>query len=255
MSESRKFGIFGIVLAVLILIAIGIYLLPNKSEYKLYYIGREGCQWCQAFKPNIESIKQKYGIDYEYIDYEKISSDELKDYLNKFEVDYDDFGTPTIALMKGEEFIASNVGYLSEQALYSFLKKNGALSGDFITSYKNLKYINFDDYEEIVESADKQFVVIAQDDCAGCEEAQEYLNTLAKEQGLKVNYFNVEFETSDQYNYFYNSYEFIKNALDEENLYTPTFIVVENNKVIDSLSQYTSEDDLKKLLKENGLIK
>ena len=257
MNEIKKISIVGIVLAVMILIVVGIHLLPNKNDedYMIYYIGREGCQWCQAFKPNIDSIKEKYGIDYEYIDYEKISSDEFRDYLDKFEVDYDDFGTPTIAIMKGDKFIASQVGYLSEHQLYRFLKNNDAITGEYISKYKNIEYIDFYDYKEIVESNDKQFIVIAQDGCSGCEEAQEYLDSLAKEQDLKVKYFEVEFETQDDYDYFYNSYEFIKKSLDDENLYTPTFMVVENKKVIDSLSQYTSEENLNSLLKKNGLIK
>ena len=267
MSETKKLTIVGIVLAVLFAIGIGIYAFDknggnkqysstsSKNEYKIYYLGRAGCGYCQMFQPNIDSIKKNYNIDYEYIDIEKISSQELADYLKKFNVNSDEFGTPTIAIMKGDELISSHIGYLSEQALYNYLKSNNAITGDYISPYPNLKYINFDDYKQIVESNDKQLVVIAQEGCTGCDEAQEVLNTLAKEQGLKVNYYNVSFETEDDYNYFYNSYEYIKKALDNETLYTPTFMIVENKKVIDALEKYESKDALTNLLKKNGLIK
>ena len=274
MSEVKKLTIVGIVLAILFSFSILIYALDKKddvktntssktntstkattSEYMVYYLGREGCGYCKIFTPNIESMKENYGVEYTYIDIEAITSEELSDYLDKFHIT-GSFGTPTIAIMKGDEYIANSVGYLTEQELFNFLKANGVVTGKFISAeYPNITYIDFDDYKKIVESNDKRLVILAQDGCTGCDDAQKYLNSLAKSNKLEVNWYNVSFETEDDYNYFYNSYEFIKKGLDDDELYTPTFMVVENKKVIASLSKYTSEEDLNKLLKNNGLIK
>ena len=266
MSETKKLTIVGIILAVLFAISIGIYVVDktggfsntgkkttSSSKYEVYYLGREGCGYCQLFNPNIENIKKNYGIDYTYIDIEEITDQELSNYLEKFKIT-DGFGTPTIAIMQGDKFIANHIGYLTEQELYSFLKKYNVIEGEYVSAYQNLTYIDLDDYKEIVDSNDKRLVVIAQEGCSGCDEAQEYLNNLAKSKNLKVYYYNVSFETEDDYDYFYNSYEYIKQALDDEELYTPTFMVVENKKVVDHLSQFTSEEDLENLLKTNGLI-
>lgn len=267
MSETKKLTIVGIILAVLFAISIGIYVLDktggfkkfsskgsSSGKYEIYYLGREGCGYCQLFNPNIENIKKNYNINYTYIDIEEITDDELSNYLTKFEIG-SNFGTPTIAVMQGDKFIANHVGYMTEQELYNFLKKYNVIEGEYVSAYPNLTYIDLEDYKEIVNSNSKQLVVIAQEGCTGCDEAQEYLNKIAKEQNLKVNYYNVSFETEDDYDYFYNSYDFIKKALDEEELYTPTFMIVENKQVIDHLSQFTSENDLENLLKTNGLIK
>ena len=268
MSEVKKLTIVGIVLAILFSFSIIIYALDKKGGinnntskntstdgYMVYYLGREGCGYCKLFTPNIESMKENYGVKYTYIDIEAITSEELSDYLDKFHIT-GSFGTPTIAIMKNDEYVANNVGYLTEQELFSFLKENGVVTGKFISAdYPNINYIDFNDYKKIVDSNDKRLLVIAQDGCTGCDDAQEYLNGIAKSNNLEVNWYNVSFTTEDDYNYFYNSYEFIKKGLDDDSLYTPTFMVVENKKVIASLSQYNNEEDLKKLLKNNGLIK
>ena len=268
MSETKKLTIVGIVIAVLIAVCLGVYILDKNgkfgtysnsnsttnSKYELYYLGREGCGYCQMFQPNIDNIKKNYGINYIYVDIDEISSEELSDYLDRFEIG-SSFGTPTIAIVKDGEYVANHVGYLSEQELYNFLKKYGVITGEYVSAYQNLKYIDLDDYKKIVESNEKQFIVIAQEGCTGCDEAQEYLNTVAKQEGLKVNYYNVSFETEEDFNYFYESYDYIKQAMDDDELYTPTFMVVENKKVVDTLSQYNSEEELENFLKKNGLKK
>ena len=155
-----------------------------------------------------------------------------------------------------DNFVAKNIGYIEKQELFYFLKKNNMITEKYTNkNYPNLNYIELEDYKKIVESNDKQFVVISQDGCKDCDKIQEYLNKLAKEYGLKVNYYDVYFETQDDYNVFYNSYDYIKEQLDNQNLYTPTFLVVENKKVIDSLAKFESEEKLLEFLKKNNLIK
>ena len=268
MNEIKRTIIFGSILLVLFGLLIGIYVFDkkedktytttsNKSNYQLYYLGREGCGFCTKFQPHIDYIKETYGIDYTYIDISKISNSELNEYLTKFNIGEDDkFGTPTIAIMNGDNFVAKNIGYIEKQELFYFLKKNNMITEKYTNkNYPNLNYIELEDYKKIVESNDKQFVVISQDGCKDCDKTQEYLNKLAKEYGLKVNYYDVYFETQDDYNVFYNSYDYIKEQLDNQNLYTPTFLVVENKKVIDSLAKFESEEKLLEFLKKNNLIK
>lgn len=266
MEENKRLIIVGSIIVLLFGLLIAVYAFDkggvknysttsSNGNYELYYLGREGCGYCQMFQPNIDYIKETYGVNYKYIDIEKITNTELSEYLSKFHVDSSKFGTPTIAIMKNGEYVANSIGYLSKQELYNFLKKNNVITGEYKTQYTNLTYIDLDDYKEIVNSNDKQIVVIAQDDCSGCEELQKYLNSFANSTKTKVNFYNVTFETEEDYDYFYKSYDYIKNALDEEELYTPTILVVENKNVIDSLSQYESDEKVSEFLKKNGYIK
>ena len=249
-------GLFGLIICVHVFDKKDTKVSNDNSKYELYYIGRAGCGYCQKFSPNIEYIKETYGIDYTYIDTDKITSTELGEYLTKFNVDSSEFGTPTIAITKDGETIDNHIGYLSKQELYEFLKKNNVITSEYKEKeYPNLTYINLEDYKKIVNSNEKQIVVISQEDCADCEKTQEYLNKLAKEQNIKINYYNVTFNTEDEYNEFYNSYEYIKNALDDENLYTPTFMVVENKKVVEALPKFESEEAVFNFLKKNGMVK
>lgn len=265
MNEIKRFLIvIGVMIGLLgLIICIHIFDKPSKKvnttstdKYELYYIGREGCGFCQKFNPNIEYIKETYGIDYTYINTDEITSTELGEYLTKFNVNTSKFGTPTIAITKNGEPIDNNIGYLTKQELYNFLKKNNVITEKYKEKdYPNLTYIDKDDYKEITKSNEKQLVVISQEDCEDCEKTQKYLNKLASEQNVKVNYYMVLFETQDEYNEFYNSYEYIKSALDAENLYTPTFMVVENKKVVDALARFESEEAVTSFLKKNGIIK
>lgn len=257
MNEVKRIRLLGIIFAIIIGLMITIFILDkssNKDEYKLYFLGRDDCGYCKLFKPNIDSIKEKYNIDYEYININEITSEELSKYIELFKFDASKFGTPSIGITKNGKYLDSYSGYLGEQELYEFLFKNNMINARYINNdYPNLKYINLSDYKKIVSSNDKKFIVLALEGCDDCEDAQSYLNDLAKD-GLEVNYYNIMIDTEQDYEYFYNSYEFIKKSIDDNTLYTPTFIVVENKKVIDSLSEYDLEK-LNELLKNNKLIK
>lgn len=268
MSEIKKLTIVGIIIAVLLALLTTTYILDkkgvnlnnnnnsnsNNSGYELYYLGREGCGYCQLFQPNIDYIKEKYNLNYNYIDISTLTNEELNNYLEKFNIDSNNFGTPTVVIMKNDKYVANHIGLMSSLELFDFLKENNVLTGEYIYPYSNINYIDLDGYKKIVDSNDKKLLVIAQDGCNDCDLAQEYLSNLGKN-GLEVNWYNASFETEEDFNYFSNSYEYIKNALEKDELYVPTFMIVENKKVIDVLSQYTSEDDLKNLLTTNGLIK
>ncbi len=265
MNETKRLIIISSIIFIMFGLLIAVYALDGKTknysntstsgEYQLYYLGREGCGYCQMFNPNIEYIKEYYGLDYTYIDIEKITRQELSDYLDRFEVDSSKFGTPTIALTKNGKLVKSSIGYMSKQELYNFLKTNGAITGEFKSEFENLTYIDMDDYKQIVSSNSKQIVVIAQEECNGCDELQEYLNKLLKDENFKINYYNVTLETEDDYDFFYESYDYIKEALDNEELYTPTILVVENKKVVDALPKFESEEKVEEFLKKNGYLK
>ena len=111
MSEIKKLTIVGIVIAILFSFSIIIYGLDRKggikqtnnstsnADYVVYYLGREGCGYCQMFTPSIKKMKEKYNVKYEYIDIDTITSEELSNYLEKFHIT-GKFGTPSIAIMK-----------------------------------------------------------------------------------------------------------------------------------------------------------
>lgn len=201
------------------------------------YIGREGCGFCQLFVPGLNYLSQKYNFKYEYIDTDKITDEDLEKLLDKMGIDIKEFGTPTFGLFDNGKIVSYHIGFVPEEQLFDYLQENGVINENetFISEYSNLNFIDINDYKKIVESGKKSLVVLAQHTCSACMSAKGYINELAKEKNVEINYFNLEFNTEDEYNYFYESNNFIKEKIDDSSLSTPTYLVIEGKNVNASL--------------------
>lgn len=100
----------------------------DSSSETLLYMGRPGCSACIAFKPILEKVAQTYHLSYIDINTDRLTEAQLHDMVNKIEVDWDTFGTPTIAVVKDKKVIKNNVGLLEEEALIEFLKDSKLIS-------------------------------------------------------------------------------------------------------------------------------
>lgn len=258
MNEKKKlFAIIGAFVACIVL-AILIYVFkgPN-NEYKVYYLGRSGCSFCTLYTPNINYISEKYGVDYEYIDIDVITTEKQQQYFRKFEIDPTDFGTPTTVIMKGNKVLDKIVGFVDAETLFNFYKELGLIDAkeEYVSQYQNLTFIDTDKYVEINNGSEKQVVILGQPTCSACLNAKPYLDEIAKEYNIVINYYDLNFTSQEEFDKFYNSNSFIKEKMDAEELSTPTFLIVKNGKVRDSLEGFESKTKAVEFLTKNGIIK
>ena len=148
---------------------------------KVIYVGRSGCGYCQLFVPGLKNLSEKYGFTYDYVDTDLTSDSDLDIWLEKLNVDPSEFGTPTFGVFENGVLKESNVGYVPEEDLFDFLQRNGIISSSekYERKYKNIKFINDEDYLKIIDSNKKSLILLSQYTCSKCIRFIEF---------IKVNY-------------------------------------------------------------------
>lgn len=97
--------------------------IENKESFPVY-IGHEGCSYCVAYKPTLESVVKDYNITIYHIDNSKLTEDEAMEF-SKY-INYS--GTPTVAFITdGEEETTLNriTGKISLESTIARFKTNG----------------------------------------------------------------------------------------------------------------------------------
>lgn len=257
MDEKKKVGVVLGVIAFFILLIIALYSFKGKEEYKVYFLGRSTCGWCALFKPNIEYIKNTYGVEYEYTDIETLSDTEKSILYQKLNYDENTMGTPYVAIMKGRELVFGESNYRSEEDLFELYQKYGLIdqSKEFVSSTPNITKITGDRYKELVESSEKNVIVIAQVGCSACINAKPHLDKIAKDNNIPIYYYEVDqIASQEEYDYFTTSLDYVKEQIENESLSTPTIMITQDKKVINSMVGFESEEKVVSLLKEQGII-
>lgn len=262
MNENKRIMIVGIFIAVIALI-IPIVSYVNtkkteavmkefttsfeKTEKNLLYIGRNTCDYCQIFTPQLQDLDEVYNIDYTYINTDEITQNQLNEIFEKLEINASEFGTPYIAVVQDGKVIDKNQGFISEDPLFEFLQKHEIIKKEETAP---LNYINYDEYTTLLNTNAKEIIVYGQVGCGACEAARPILYEISRKSNVKINYFNVSYLTEDQSEGFGNSLAF----LNENEWGTPLMVVVENKKVIANLNGAADIEGYTKFLKDNGFI-
>ncbi len=262
MNETKKLmiiGVIGIVIVALIpIIAIVTNIKSKKiiqdfhnyidsKEAKLIYIGRDDCGYCQLFSPELDLISDEYGIDYMYINTNKLKSNHFTNLLKELDVDTENFGTPYIAIFKDGKKVADQSGYLSDESLFEYLKTQKMIGED---EQLPLTYIDYDKYNELINSSTKQLIVIGQSGCEGCTKAKPILYDIASEYGVKINYLNATSLDEETATNFQSSLDYFT----ENGISTPLMLVVSNKKVEDALVGSADKNTYIEFLKKNSFI-
>ena len=118
-----------------------------------------------------------------------------------------------------------------------------------------LNEINEIDYEKflnITDSKDKNIIVIGKNDCKYCDDALNTLNTIASDYELKINYFNVETQESE-------NFKKVKEKLEKmdykDSFTTPLILITESEKILDYMIGVSSYEYYEEKLMELGIIK
>ena len=100
--------------------------LDNKETF-IFIISQTTCSNCDAYKPKVKKVVNKYKIKTYYLEVDKLTEDDQK----KFKAEYAYNGTPTTLFINdGKEKTAVNriEGNVSTDKLISKLKSNGFIN-------------------------------------------------------------------------------------------------------------------------------
>lgn len=220
----------------------------NGSEEKLVMIGRDNCSWCQLFKPSLDSMHDKFGLEYLYVNTNELTSSVFKKLLKDVGVDEKEFGTPYTIVVKNGEVVDSLNGYVDEVELLEFLKNHKFVSKD---SKLSLNYIDYNGFKSVAKSNENKILVLGQTTCGYCIKAKPILSKISDEYGITINYLNITNLSTEEKGKLskYVSY------LDENEWGTPLTLIVKNGEVIDSANGLLDEEGYVKLFKDSGFIK
>ena len=135
MENKRFITVLGLILLLIIALPIINYVGGKKGremiakfdeaysadKYTFIELARDKCSYCIKQAPIIEDLVNNYGLEYLYIDTNAINNTQLNHILEKIKVDYDDFGTPTMAVIGKNEVQESIIGYKNEDYLANIL--------------------------------------------------------------------------------------------------------------------------------------
>jgi len=100
----------------------------DSKSSKIVYLGRPGCGACASFRPVLEEVVEEYDLSYLDINTDNITTSQLRTIVEELGLDWDDFGTPTLAVVKSGKVIKSQVGAMDEDGLVSFFKDSNIIS-------------------------------------------------------------------------------------------------------------------------------
>ena len=269
MNETKKIIIILVAILVIAGVTIGVSLSSASAKEKnidsaieliedkdlhILFLGRPTCTYCEQFEPVITALSEDYDFDYDYINTDELTSSGLSTLLSKLNIDEENFGTPYLSITKGGKVVAEQSGYVDRETLFDFLKENGAIdeNAEYKSEYPNLNMINYEDYKNILDSGEKQIVVIGQTGCAYCEQTKPILDEIAEEDGVTINYLNLTNISEDEFSELMSSVDYLKEM---ESIGTPLTLIIENKEVIAHQDGYVEKSVFEKTFKDNGLIK
>ena len=220
----------------------------NGNEYKLVMIGRDDCSWCQLFKPNLDFMHDNYGVDYIYVNTNKLTNGVFNKLLDDIGVDKNSFGTPLTVVVRDGKVVDSINGYVDEKDLFDFLKKYNFISTD---AKLPLNYVDYNGYKSVVKSNDNKILILGQTTCSHCIKVKPILGNIALKYGITINYLDITKLSDDERGKFtkYLTY------LSENDWGTPLALIVNNGEVIDSVNGELDYDGYVDFFRENGFIK
>ncbi len=219
----------------------------NSSEAKIVVLGKEGCSYCEAFLPELDFMTEEYGFSYEYIGVDKLTSSHYKELLKKLEINESDFGTPYTVVVQNGKKVDELSGAVEENELLTFLKDNKFISDD---SKLLINYIDYSQYEKLINSSDTQIIAIGRTSCIYCKMTKPVLNRVIKKYNVNINYVNYDLLSEEEFESLTKSFDF----LSSEEWGTPTFLIVQNGELLDTIQGYQSEDTFVEVFKSYGLI-
>lgn len=228
----------------------------NSKEREVIYYASSECGYCELQKPILETIAEDYDMDYLEIDSSKLGNNQRNEILTKLGIEH---ATPTTVIVQNGKVIDTAVGYTDGSEYVEFFTSNEMIPDDAVYSEEAyLTFIDYDEYEDLIEESGKQIVVIGQTSCSHCIAIKPALNSVAEEYNLKINYLNLtemtEYESNDLSESLkdleYSDPDFVESG----SFGTPLTLIIENDKIVDYISGSRTKSQLVREFKKAGLI-
>lgn len=228
----------------------------NKKDRTVIYYASTSCGYCELQTPILETIASDYDMDYLYVDSSKLPSKQRNEVLDKLDIEH---ATPTTVIVEDGEVIDKAVGYTDGRAYVEFFSKNNLIPADAVYSAeKNLTYITYSEFKDIVSKDDTSIIVLGQTTCSHCIAVKPALNSIAEEYDLTINYLNLTDISEEQYNNLVEdlkSLEYDDSDFVEENSFgTPLTLIVKNQKIYSYINGERSKSQFIKELKKAEII-
>ena len=202
------------------------YKYMGSDDETVIYYGSSTCSYCSLQTPIMKQIKEDYKIDYLYVDASKLSKEDQKEIFKVLDIEG---STPTIAVVKDDDVIDVNVGYMDGKETVEFLKKNKILDeGATYKPEENLTFIDFNRYKELVNEDSLNIIVMGQTTCSHCIAVKPVLSRVAGNNNITINYLNLTEMSQDEQSELIESLKSIGYS-DADNLGTPLTLITKNN--------------------------
>lgn len=216
------------------------------TNFSIIYLPYKNSTTMESQNNIIESVSNDYLINYKKIDAFLLSKNQ-QNKLNAL-LQISNVEDQIIILVKNKKIIGSIRSICTKRELMNELSNYNFINSN--TDY--ISYINYDEFDKIVSSNDKNVIIIGKDECKYCTDIVYLFNKMIENNDIEANYINVKnFETED-----FNS---VKNKLKSlgymDGFSTPLTIIVENNKLLDYVIGISSEEYFIDIFKENGIIR
>ena len=227
------------------------YKYMGSDDETIIYYGSSTCSYCSLQTPIMKQIKEDYKIDYLYVDASKLSKDDQKEILKVLDIEG---STPTIAVVKDDDVVDVNVGYMDGKDTVEFLKKNKILEED--ATYKpeeNLTFIDFNRYKELISEDALNVIVIGQTTCSHCIAVKPVLSRVAGNNNITINYLNLTEMSQDEQSELIENLKSIGYS-DADNLGTPLTLITKNNHLEGSIEGENPPSYFTREFKKYGVI-
>ena len=227
------------------------YKYMGKKDETIIYYGSSTCSYCSLQTPIMKQIKEDYKMDYLYIDASKLAKDDQKEILKVLDIEG---STPTIAVVKDDDVVDVNVGYMDGKDTVEFLKKNKILEED--ATYKpeeNLTFIDFNRYKELVNEDVLNVIVIGQTTCSHCIAVKPVLSRVAGNNNITINYLNLTEMSQDEQSELIENLKSIGYS-DADNLGTPLTLITKNNHLEGTIEGENPPSYFTREFKKYGVI-
>lgn len=204
----------------------------KEDTIHIFYLSRPTCHYCTLLEPITETLKQEYNLNYDHINVDQYSNNQLEKMIKKFGVNPSNFGTPYIAITKNGQVLEELNGYADENVVFEFFQKAGVIPKEATLSFD---YIDYPIFQNLWKSEEKQCIMIGE---TGNEsvKARNQLKPLIQENQLLIHYMDIaETNTNENYAKFLEMIGY-----SNEPTY-PILMIVQNGTIIAQTNATTKE--------------
>lgn len=215
------------------------------SDLSLIYIPYKHFDGIEEQSKILKEISEDYGAEYKMINAYLLSSNQ-QEKLNAI-LQISSVEDQIIILIKNKNIVGSIRGinreseYLEKLYEYEFVNKN----------VKNIKYIDYGQFNELLNFSEKSIIVFGKENCKYCEQVILILDSININYEILINYMDIDTLDSE-------ILEKLKNKLIElgiDGFEVPLTILVESNKLLDYIVGCSDEKYFVEIFTKNGIIK